>query len=243
MAHFGYTEVPPEEKVQRVNSVFDSVAFRYDLMNDLMSLGIHRLWKRTLMTLAQLREGQRLLDLAGGTGDLVRLARPRLGATGQATLCDINAHMLELGRDRLVDSGLSDVAIIQADAASLPFADESFDRILIGFGLRNVAQPADCLKEMHRLLKVGGMALVLEFSKPETWLAPIHHAYTHQILPKLGQLVTGTGDSYRYLAESIAMHPDQHTLREMMRAADFEGCEYFNLSAGIVAVHRGRRLA
>ena len=242
MAHFGYKEVEPDEKTRLVNQVFESVAFRYDLMNDLMSLGLHRVWKRTFTLLAQLREGQRVLDLAGGTGDLARLVRSRAGEEGQVVLCDINSGMLAHGRDRLLDEGLTDIPFVQGDAASLPFESESFDRVLIGFGLRNFTNPSACLREIHRVLRPGGLALVLEFSRPASWLEPLHRAYTHRVLPKLGELVAGDRDSYRYLAESIAVHPDQRTLREMMRAAGFSSCQYFNLSGGIVAIHRGARI-
>ena len=242
MAHFGYREVGPHQKTRLVREVFDSVAFRYDLMNDLMSLGSHRLWKRVFTLFAQLREGQRVLDVAGGTGDLARLARAKTGADGEVVLCDISSSMLAHGRNRLLDEGFADIAIVQGDAAALPFESESFDRVLIGFGLRNVADPSACLREMRRVLRPGGLALVLEFSRPSAWLRPLYHAYTHRVLPKLGELVAGDRDSYRYLAESIVMHPDQQTLRVMMCAAGFSFCQYYNLSAGIVAIHRGARI-
>ena len=242
MARFGYKQVEPDEKTRLVNEVFESVAFRYDLMNDLMSFGLHRVWKRAFTLLAQLREGQRVLDLAGGTGDLAQLVRSRVGPDGQVVLCDISNGMLMQGRDRLLDGGLTDIPAVQGDAATLPFGSESFDRILVGFGLRNFTDPSACLREMHRVLRPGGLALVLEFSRPSAWLEPLYHAYTHQILPKVGEVVAGSRDSYRYLAESIAVHPDQRTLREMMRAAGFASCQYFNLSAGIVAIHRGTRI-
>lgn len=242
MARFGYKQVEPDEKTRLVNEVFESVAFRYDMMNDLMSFGLHRVWKRAFTLLAQLREGQRVLDLAGGTGDLAQLVRSRIGPEGQVVLCDISNGMLMQGRDRLLDEGLTDIPAVQGDAANLPFESESFDRVLVGFGLRNFTDPSACLREMHRVLRPGGLALVLEFSQPSAWLEPLYHAYTHQAVPKLGELVAGDRDSYRYLAESIAVHPDQQTLREMMRAAGFASCQYFNLSAGIVAVHRGARI-
>ena len=242
MARFGYKQVEPDEKTRLVNEVFESVAFRYDLMNDLMSFGLHRVWKRAFTLLAQLREGQRVLDLAGGTGDLAQLVRSRIGPDGQVVLCDISSGMLTQGRDRLLDEGLTDIPVVQGDASALPFESESFDRILVGFGLRNFTDPSACLREMHRILRPGGLALVLEFSEPSAWLEPLYHTYTHQILPRLGELVAGSRDSYRYLAESIAVHPDQRTLREMMRAAGFASCQYFNLSAGIVAIHRGARI-
>ncbi len=242
MAYFGYTEVSPDEKTRRVHGVFDSVANRYDLMNDLMSFGLHRVWKRFLMLYAQLHEGQKVLDLAGGTGDLAQLIRPIVGDTGEVVLCDINATMLEQGRGRLLDSGITDIPIIQGDACELPFEDESFDRVLIGFGLRNVADASAGLREMHRVLRPGGMVLVLEFSKPDAWVDSLYHDYTHHVLPRLGEWVVGDRESYQYLAESIAMHPDQRTLIQMMRAAGFEACRYFNFSAGIIAIHRGTRI-
>ena len=243
MAQFGYSEVTPEEKTRRVGGVFNSVASRYDLMNDLMSGGVHRLWKQVLVMHAQLRPGQRVLDLAGGTGDLTKLMRPILGGDGQIVLCDINDNMLMQGRDRMLDSGITDVPFVQSDASELPFPNASFDRVLISFGLRNVTDPSRCLREMHRVLRPSGWALVLEFSKPDSWLAPWYHAYRHLALPALGQAIVGDADSYHYLAESIDRHPDQRSLREMMRAAGFYACQYTNLSAGIVAIHRGARVA
>ena len=242
MARFGYRQVEPDEKTRLVNEVFESVAFRYDLMNDLMSLGLHRAWKRTFALLANLRKGQRVLDLAGGTGDLARLVRPRIGPEGRVVLCDLSDGMLTRGRDRLLDEGLTDVPAVRGDAAMLPFGPKSFDRILVGFGLRNFTDPSACLREMHRVLRPGGLALVLEFSQPSAWLAPLYQGYTHQVLPKLGEMMAGSRDGYRYLAESIAVHPDPRTLREMMRAAGFSFCRYFRLSAGIVAIHRGTRI-
>lgn len=242
MANFGYRQVEPDEKTRLVNEVFESVASRYDLMNDLMSLGLHRVWKRAFTLLAQLREGQRVLDLAGGTGDLAQLIHSRVGPEGQVVLCDLSNSMLTHGRDRLLDEGLTDVPVVQGNASTLPFESGSFDRVLVGFGLRNFTDPSACLREMHRVLRPGGLVLVLEFSQPSAWLEPLYHAYTHQVVPKLGELVAGDRDSYRYLAESIAVHPDQQTLREMMRSAGFSSCQYFNLSAGIVAVHRGARI-
>lgn len=242
MVHFGYRQVEPDEKTRLVNEVFESVAFRYDVMNDLMSFGLHRVWKRMLTLFAQLREGQYVLDLAGGTGDLARLVRSRTGPEGRVVLCDISSGMLTQGRDRLLDEGVTDIPVVQGNAVALPFESESFDRVLVGFGLRNFTDPSAGLREIRRVLRPGGLALVLEFSRPATWLAPFHRAYTHHVLPKLGELVAGDRDGYRYLAESIAVHPDQRTLREMMRAAGFASCQYFNLSAGIVAIHRGIRI-
>ena len=242
MAHFGYKQVEPDEKTRLVNEVFESVVFRYDLMNDLMSFGLHRVWKRAFTLLAQLREGQHVLDLAGGTGDLAQLVHSKVSPEGQVVLCDFSNSMLMRGRERLLDEGLTDIPVVQGNASTLPFESESFDRILVGFGLRNFTDPSACLREMYRVLRPGGLALVLEFSQPSAWLEPLYRAYTHQVVPKLGELVAGDRDSYRYLAESIAVHPDQQTLREMMRVAGFASCQYFNLSAGIVAVHRGARI-
>jgi demethylmenaquinone methyltransferase/2-methoxy-6-polyprenyl-1,4-benzoquinol methylase len=239
--HFGFRQVPEGEKVRLVGSVFDSVALRYDLMNDLMSGGIHRLWKRVAIELSGVRPGQRVLDVAGGTGDLsARFAR-EVGPTGQVVLSDINAAMLGRGRDRLVDEGLcGNVDFALADAEALPFADQSFDCITIAFGLRNVTRKERALASMLRVLRPGGRLLVLEFSKPTSeFLGRLYDAYSFGIIPKLGKLVTGDEDSYRYLAESIRMHPDQESLRDMMEDAGFERCDFHNLTGGIVAVHRG----
>ena len=240
---FGFQRVPHADKARRVRGVFDSVAERYDLMNDLMSAGAHRLWKRFTLALANLRPGQRALDVAGGSGDLaVGLAR-QVGARGLVVLSDINAAMLARGRDRLLDAGMvGNVAFVQADAERLPFADATFDCITIGFGLRNVTDKSAALRAMHRVLKPGGQLLVLEFSQPRApGLKPLYDAYSLRVLPWLGKLVAQDEASYRYLAESIRMHPDQDTLLEMLRAAGLEGCRYHNLAGGIVAVHRGYR--
>ncbi len=239
--HFGFREIPVEEKVRRVGEVFRSVADKYDLMNDLMSLGVHRLWKRFAVEVADLRPGQQVLDLAGGTGDLAALMAPRVGPEGRVVLADINAAMMDVGRRRLVDRGLvANVAWVQADAEALPFADASFDRVTMGFGLRNVTRKERALAEMHRVLRPGGLALVLEFSHPvHPGLARLYDAYSFQVLPRLGRLVAGDADSYRYLAESIRVHPDQATLRGMMEDAGLVRCDWHNLTGGIVAVHRG----
>lgn len=239
--HFGYQQVPLEEKAKRVADVFHSVADRYDLMNDLMSLGIHRLWKRYTIELSGVKSGQRVLDLAGGTGDLAARFARMAGAEGQVVLSDINASMLDRGRGRLVDEGLvGNIEFVQADAEQLPFPDSYFDCITIGFGLRNVTDKDAALRSMFRTLKPGGRALVLEFSKPTApGLKPLYDLYSFKVLPLLGKLIARDEGSYRYLAESIRMHPDQETLKAMMEAAGFERCEYFNLSGGIVAVHRG----
>jgi demethylmenaquinone methyltransferase/2-methoxy-6-polyprenyl-1,4-benzoquinol methylase len=241
---FGFSEVPAADKARRVREVFDSVAPRYDVMNDLMSLGLHRVWKRLAIELAAVRAGERVLDLAGGTGDLTRLLSPRVGVTGRVLLADINGAMLARGRDRLLDAGIAgNVDYVQMDAERLPLAGQSLDCVVIGFGLRNVTDKQAALNEMHRVLKPGGRALVLEFSQPVLApLKPLYDAYSFQVLPRLGRLVAGDGDSYRYLAESIRRHPDQDTLLGMLQAAGFERCQYFNFTGGIVAVHRGYRL-
>jgi len=242
--HFGYKRVPVEEKAGHVRAVFDSVASRYDLMNDLMSLGIHRLWKRYTVELAGVRHGQRVLDLAGGTGDLSERFAGIVGSEGEVILTDINASMLQRGRSRLVDLGLvGNLHYAQVDAEALPFPEDRFDCITIGFGLRNLTHKQRALEEMLRVLRPGGRALVLEFSHPT--IRPLQKAYdlySFAVLPLLGRLVAGDADSYRYLAESIRMHPDQETLRVMMEAAGFERCDFFNLSGGIVALHRGYKL-
>jgi demethylmenaquinone methyltransferase / 2-methoxy-6-polyprenyl-1,4-benzoquinol methylase len=238
---FGYQRVPLREKARRVRGVFDSVARNYDLMNDLMSGGAHRLWKRFTLSLTGLRPGQRALDVAGGTGDLAAGLARQVGARGLVVLSDINRAMLQRGRDRLTDRGvLGNVEYVQADAERLPFRDGSFDCITIGFGLRNVTDKPAALAAMQRVLKPGGQLLVLEFSHPVApGLGPLYDAYSFRILPLLGKVVAGDEASYRYLAESIRMHPGQEALLQMMQAAGLEGCRYHNLSGGIVAVHRG----
>jgi demethylmenaquinone methyltransferase / 2-methoxy-6-polyprenyl-1,4-benzoquinol methylase len=240
---FGYERVTPADKTRRVRGVFDSVAERYDLMNDLMSGGAHRLWKRFALAVANLRAGQRALDVAGGSGDLAAGLARQVGPQGLVVLSDINAAMLARGRDRLLDAGLvRQVQCVQADAQSLPFPDASFDCVTIGFGLRNVTDKSAALAAMRRVLRPGGQLLVLEFSHPRLpGLAPLYDAYSFHVLPLLGRAVAGDAASYRYLAESIRMHPDQERLLEMMRAAGLEDCRYHNLSGGIVALHRGYR--
>jgi demethylmenaquinone methyltransferase/2-methoxy-6-polyprenyl-1,4-benzoquinol methylase len=238
---FGFQRVPLEDKARRVRGVFDSVADRYDLMNDLMSAGTHRLWKRFTLALANLRPGQRALDVAGGSGDLAAGLARQVGERGLVVLADINAAMLARGRDRLIDAGAAaNVACVQCDAERLPFAPDTFDCVTIGFGLRNVTDKAAALASMRRALRPGGQLLVLEFSHLKlTALKPLYEAYSFRVLPLLGRYVAGDEASYRYLAESIRMHPDQETLLAMMRDAGLEGCRYHNLSGGIVAVHRG----
>jgi len=242
--HFGYQEIPRGEKTSRVRNVFDSVAGQYDLMNDLMSMGLHRLWKRMAISLLSPQPGEVALDLAAGTGDLSAALAGRVGEEGHVISSDINAAMLGLGRDRLIDRGVvANVSWALANAEKLPFADASFDLVSIGFGLRNVTDQRAALVEMHRVLRPGGRALVLEFSRPVLpALSPVYDWYSFNVLPTLGRWVAGDADSYRYLAESIRMHPDQESLRGLMETAGFERCQYFNLSGGIVAIHRGYRV-
>jgi demethylmenaquinone methyltransferase/2-methoxy-6-polyprenyl-1,4-benzoquinol methylase len=238
--HFGFRNVPLTDKARHVREVFDSVADRYNLMNDLMSLGIHRLWKRFTIGMADLKPGQSVLDLAGGTGDLTRLMAPRVGREGLVVLSDINAAMLGNGRSRLLDKGISgNVDFTQANAEQLPFHDASFDLVTMAFGLRNVTDKQLALNSIYRVLRPGGRLLVLEFSRPAAMLKPAYDFYSFNILPRLGKLVAHDEDSYRYLAESIRMHPDQRTLRDMMQQAGFENSDYHNLTGGIVAIHRG----
>jgi demethylmenaquinone methyltransferase/2-methoxy-6-polyprenyl-1,4-benzoquinol methylase len=243
-ADFGYQRVPYREKKARVRGVFDSVASRYDLMNDVMSFGLHRLWKRFTVEKTGLKPGQSALDVAAGSADLsIPMAR-QVGPTGRVIVTDINREMLAVGRDRLLDAGIAgNVACLLADAESLPFADRSFHCVTIGFGLRNVTDKAAALRSMFRVLKPGGRLLVLEFSRPVLGpLNRIYDAYSFSLLPRMGELLANDADSYRYLAESIRRHPDQATLKSMMEDAGFERCRYFNLSGGIVALHLGFRL-
>ncbi len=242
--HFGYQQIPADQKAGRVRGVFDSVAGRYDLMNDLMSLGIHRLWKRYAVELAGIRRGQRVLDLASGTGDLADRFAGLVGPEGLVVMTDINAAMLVRGRDRMLDRGhVGNLGYAQVDAEALPFPEHSFDCITIAFGLRNVTHKEQALAAMYHALRPGGRALVLEFSKPTSKpLEKLYDLYSFSLLPAMGRLVAGDAESYRYLAESIRMHPDQARLKEMMEAAGFERCDVHNLTGGIVAVHRGYRL-
>lgn len=239
--HFGYHQVPIQEKAQRVAQVFHSVANKYDLMNDLMSLGIHRIWKRLAIELAGVRTGQQVLDVAGGTGDLSRYFSRLVGPQGRVILSDINSSMLNVGRDRLLDRGINqNVDYVQANAECLPFADNSFDCVTIAFGLRNVTHKEAALESLTRVLKPGGRLLILEFSKPvNPVFSKIYDTYSFSLLPTLGKLITGDSESYRYLAESIRMHPDQQTLLDMMKSAGLAQCQYHNMTGGIVAVHKG----
>jgi len=241
--HFGYQTVSADDKAGLVRDVFDSVASRYDIMNDLMSAGLHRIWKRYAIDQAALRPGNVVLDLAGGTGDLTRQFARKVGKEGHVVLADINAAMLEQGRRRLVDAGVAgNVSIAQVDAEELPFADRSFDCVAMAFGLRNVTDKNAALTSMYRVLKPGGKAMILEFSEPSKAIKPAYELYSFKILPALGKLIADDADSYRYLAESIRMHPNQEELKAMMQESGFERCRYHNLAAGIVALHVGYRI-
>jgi demethylmenaquinone methyltransferase/2-methoxy-6-polyprenyl-1,4-benzoquinol methylase len=236
--HFGFEQVAEAEKARRVAQVFDSVAQRYDLMNDLMSGGMHRLWKSFTLARSGVREGSRVLDVAGGTGDLSLAFARKVGKTGQVWLTDINNAMLTNGRDRLCDKGFI-IPVAQCDAEKLPFPDDYFDCVTVAFGLRNMTHKDLALTEMRRVLKPGGRLLVLEFSQVWKPLAPIYDFYSLNVIPRIGELVTHDSASYRYLAESIRVHPDQETLKGMMEHSGLEKVEYFNLTLGVVALHRG----
>jgi demethylmenaquinone methyltransferase/2-methoxy-6-polyprenyl-1,4-benzoquinol methylase len=239
--HFGFTQVPEAEKAQRVAGVFRSVARRYDLMNDVLSGGLHRLWKAFAVREAQVRPGMSVLDVAGGTGDLARAFARQVAPGGRVILTDINDAMLEEGRDRLLDAGLA-LEAVRCDAEQLPFADGSFDRVVVSFGLRNMTHKDRALAQMHRVLKPGGRLLVLEFSRVWAPLAPAYDLYSMRVMPWLGARIAGDAQSYRYLAESIRMHPSQEELADLMRAAGFARVRWFNFAAGICALHVGVRL-
>ncbi|MEO5560101.1 MAG: bifunctional demethylmenaquinone methyltransferase/2-methoxy-6-polyprenyl-1,4-benzoquinol methylase UbiE [Dokdonella sp.] len=242
--HFGYRDVAEADKAKLVGEVFTSVARKYDVMNDLMSFGVHRLWKRYFVGTSGVREGDRVLDLAGGTGDIAALLLPKVGKTGSVVVGDINGDMLRVGRDRMLDRGkLHGLDWSQMDAEALPFPDKSFDCVTMAFGLRNVTRKENALAEIHRVLKIGGRALVLEFSSVRAeFLKPLYDFHSFQVLPRIGKLIAGDDASYRYLAESIRKHPDQATLKAMMETAGLAKVDVRNLSAGIVAIHRGYRI-
>jgi len=239
--HFGFETVAEGDKAKRVAGVFTSVASKYDIMNDLMSAGLHRLWKRFAISVSGVRAGQRVLDVAGGSADLSRLFLEKVGRTGEVVLTDINNAMLRVGRDRLLDEGIA-TPTAQCDAEHLPFPDNYFDCVSIAFGLRNVTHKEDALREMARVLKPGGRVIVLEFSKVAKPLEKAYDLYSFKLLPRMGQLIADDADSYRYLAESIRMHPGQEELKQMMIDAGLERVEYFNMTGGVVAVHRGYKL-
>lgn len=236
--HFGFQTVDENEKAHKVGEVFHSVARKYDLMNDIMSAGMHRGWKRFAVEVSGVSEGNRVLDIAGGSGDLSRLFASKVGSTGAVVLTDINASMLSVGRDRLIDDGVA-VPALQCDAEKLPFPDQHFDCVIVAFGLRNMTHKDKALAEMQRVLKTGGRLLVLEFSQIWKPLAPLYDAYSFKLLPLMGKLFAKDANSYQYLAESIRMHPDQETLKQMMLDAGFGKVDYYNLSAGAVALHKG----
>jgi len=240
---FGYEQVAVEEKQQRVAGVFHSVAAKYDVMNDLMSAGIHRIWKRFTIEMSGVRAGNRVLDIAGGTGDLAAKFSKLVGNDGLVVLADINSSMLEVGRDKLTDNGIAaNIVYVQANAECLPFPDNYFDCITIAFGLRNVTHKDKALASMLRILKPGGRLLILEFSKPTNGLLEkVYDRYSFSVLPFMGKLVTNDSESYRYLAESIRMHPDQKTLKDMMEHIGFINCSFHNMTGGIVALHRGEK--
>ena len=241
ITHFGYRSIPESQKAEQVGRVFHSVATRYDLMNDVLSGGLHRLWKRFTIEVSGVRTGQRVLDIAGGTGDLAKKFSRLVGPEGEVVLADINTSMLKVGRDRLLDEGYAgNISYVQADAENLPFPDNYFDCVSIAFGLRNVTRKEKALRSMHRVLKPGGRLLVLEFSKPrQALLRKVYDAYSFGFLPAAGKVIAGDADSYRYLAESIRMHPDQESLKGILQDAGFSQVRYYNMTGGIVALHRG----
>lgn len=240
--HFGFKQVPEGEKQAKVGEVFHSVAQKYDVMNDVMSAGMHRVWKQFALDTSGVKTGDKVLDIAGGSGDLSKLFAKKVGPTGEVILTDINASMLGVGRDRLIDAGLS-VPAMQCNAEQLPFPDKTFDCVIVAFGLRNMTHKDLALKEMQRVLKVGGRLLVLEFSKVWQPLEKLYDLYSFKLLPLMGKWIAKDAESYQYLAESIRMHPDQETLKQMMLDAGFNRVDYYNLSAGVVALHKGYKTA
>ena len=236
--HFGFKTVLENEKQAKVGEVFHSVASKYDVMNDVMSAGLHRSWKRFAVEISGVKAGDKVLDIAGGSGDLSKLFAKKVSSTGEVILTDINASMLTVGRDRMIDAGLS-VPATQCNAEKLPFADEQFDCVIVAFGLRNMTHKEVALKEMQRVLKVGGRLLVLEFSKVWQPLEKLYDIYSFKLLPFMGKLIAKDEASYQYLAESIRVHPDQETLKQMMQDAGLSKVDYYNLSAGVVALHKG----
>lgn len=242
--HFGFRDVPVADKKKLVGEVFSSVAAKYDVMNDLMSLGVHRLWKRYFAGTSGIKRGDRVLDLAGGTGDIAKLLLDRVGETGEIIIGDINREMLGVGRDRLTDLGLiNNLRYVQLNAEALPFPDNSFDAITMAFGLRNVTDKLAALQSMQRILKLGGKLMVLEFSHVQAeWFQPIYDFHSFKVLPKLGELIAGDAHSYQYLAESIRKHPNQADLKALLEQAGFEQCAVRNLTGGIVAIHSGFKL-
>lgn len=239
VTHFGYQQVPTQEKTSRVRGVFDSVAQRYDVMNDLMSMGLHRGWKRYVVQKAHIQAGQNVLDLAGGTGDITALISKQLGPNGHLVLADINESMVIQGRERLLNEGIANVDFVIGDAEKLPFPDNYFHRVIMGFGLRNVTRKEQALENIFRVLRPGGQLLVLEFSKPPSWLQPIYDTYSFKLIPQIGQWITGDRESYQYFVESIRMHPDQPALAAMLTERGFFKVDYENLCGGIVAIHSG----
>ncbi len=238
--HFGYKTVDEAEKESKVAEVFHSVASKYDIMNDVMSMGLHRVWKHFTISTARLKKGDKVLDIAGGTGDLSRGWKKKVGETGEVWLTDINSSMLTVGRDRLLNEGMA-LPVSLADAEKLPFPSNYFDLVSVSFGLRNMTHKDKALAEMYRVLKPGGQLLVLEFSKVCKPLAPLYDLYSFKLLPKFGELIAKDAGSYQYLAESIRMHPDQETLKQMMYEAGFDRVDYHNMSAGVVALHKGTK--
>ena len=241
--HFGYQDVSPKEKTEKVGAVFDSVASKYDIMNDVMSLGVHRVWKRYFVHTASIRPQHQVLDVAAGTGDIAALLAPKLNANGAIFVCDPNAAMLEHGHQRLTDRGLlKNIHYVQARAEALPFSENNFDRVTLAFGLRNFTDKDQALRSIFKLIKPGGQLLILEFSKPKKWMSNIYDAYSFKLLPRMGRIIAKDSESYQYLAESIRKHPRQEVLQLMLEAAGFEQCDFLNLSGGIVSIHRGHKL-